>query len=68
MATEKQATDVLVENHGTIFMFRPQTEAAKAWVKENVQAEQWLGNGFAVEPRYARDLAAGMLSAGLVVK
>jgi len=61
--------DVLVENHGTIFLFKPQTEAAKQWFAENVQTEgwQWLGKGLGVDHRFAENLVAGMIEAGLEV-
>lgn len=68
-ATEIAETDVQVENHGSIFLFRILTDAAQSWVDENVSEEaQWMGNGLAVEHRYAEDLAQGMLNAGLNVK
>lgn len=61
--------DVTVANHGTIFLFKPETDAAKAWIEEHVSADaQWFGKSLAVEHRYAENLAAGMLEAGLVVQ
>ena len=47
----------------------PLSPAAKEWVDDNLALEgwQWLGAGFACEPRYAGDLAQGMSDAGLVV-
>jgi len=62
--------DVLVENHGSVFMFVPMTQEAREWVDENVGLEswQWLGGGFAVEPRCALDLANGMQADGLVLR
>ena len=58
--------DVSVENHGSIFLFRPLTEAAEQWIQDNVSDEaQYFGTALAVEHRYARDLAQGMLEAGL---
>jgi hypothetical protein len=69
-ATATAEIDVRVENHGSLFMFRVLTDAARAWVDEHVPTEdwQWMGNGFSVEHRYARDLAQGMLDDGLNVK
>lgn len=63
-------TDIQIENHSSLFLFRVLTDTARAWVKENVNLEGWqlFGNGFAVEHRYAHDLAEGMLEAGLNVK
>jgi len=64
------AIDVTVENHGTIVMVRPVSEAAQTWVKENVQLQgwQWLGGAFAVKPRRVEDLLDGMEAAGLEVQ
>ena len=60
--------DCLVENHGSIFLFRINSPAAYAWVSENVQDDaQFLGDALVVEHRYARDLAAGMQADGLVL-
>ncbi len=60
--------DVLVTNHGSIFTFRPLTERAAEWLTENVDGEvQFFGNVLAVEPRYAFDLADGLLDEGFVL-
>ena len=51
---------------GSILLFRPLTDAAREWLKENVQGDaQWFGDALVVERRYAGDLAVGMLAAGL---
>jgi hypothetical protein len=70
MSRRKPKVDVTVENHGSLFLFTPHTQAAKDWVSENVGLEswQWLGTGFAVEHRFALDLADGMLADGLEVR
>jgi hypothetical protein len=61
-------SDVRVENHGSLFVFQPLTPAAQTWIEENVSEEStWWAGGLVVEPRYARDLAAGMLADGLRV-
>jgi len=60
--------DISIENHGSIFLFRLNTQAASDWVSENVQRDaQFFGDALVVEPRYARELASGMLADGLVV-
>ena len=60
--------DVKVENHGTLFLFRLLTDAARDWVEAHVDPEaQWFGGALVVEHRYARDLAQGMLDDGLAV-
>jgi len=61
--------DVTVENHGTVFLFNLLTDAARAWVEENVPDDaQYFGGALAVEPRYARDLAQGMIDDGMTVR
>ena len=59
-------TDFTIQNEGSILLFRPLTDAAREWLKENVQEDaQWFGDALVVECRYAGDLAVGMLAAGL---
>lgn len=62
--------DVQVENHGTLFLFRPLTPKAKKWIEKNVNIEpyMWMGDAFGCEHRRAPDLASGMIKAGLVVR
>lgn len=60
--------DVTVEDHGSLAIFQPLTPAAREWIDENVQEDaQWWCDGLVVEPRYADDLADGMMDAGLEV-
>jgi len=61
--------DLLVRNEGTVFVFCPLTERARAWIDENVQTEawQWFGSALVVEHRYAWGLASGMKNARLVL-
>jgi len=59
--------DVSIENHGSIMLFRLLTPAAIDFVDVNVTESESFGNAIAVEPRYAQDLAQGMIDAGLVV-
>lgn len=61
--------DIRIENHGSLFVFWPLSESAKSWVDENVAEPTFLGGTHAivVEPRYARELADGMMADGLVV-
>lgn len=61
--------DIKVTNHGTVFLFDPRTDAGAEWIAANVSDDAlWFGGSLAVEPRYARDLAQGMLDAGLDVE
>ena len=63
------SVDILIENHGSIILFRPLCRQAKRWLQDNAQAEswQWFGGALAVEPRCAADLANGAEEAGLEV-
>jgi hypothetical protein len=61
-------SDVVVENHGSIFLFQPLTASAEAWISVHVSDDAMRYAGaLVVEPRYAHDLAAGMLADGLRV-
>jgi hypothetical protein len=68
--TTVASPDVLVHDHGTIFLLDPQTEEGKVWMRENCQAEswQWQGPCLAIEPRSAGAIVEGMLEDGLVVQ
>jgi hypothetical protein len=59
--------DITVENHGSIFLFRPESDAGKSWLEDNTDG-QWFGNALAVEHRFAYDLAQGALNDGLEVE
>jgi hypothetical protein len=61
--------DIQVENHGTILLFRPQTDAAREWLTAHVDSEaQWFGGALVVEPRYAADLAQGLEDEGFTTR
>lgn len=61
--------DVLIEDHGSIILFRLLTDAATEWVDENVSKEApYFGDSLAVERRYAHDLGYGMIGAGLEIQ
>lgn len=67
--TPPQVVDVLVEGHGSLYLFLLHTDAARSWVDEHVSDDaQWLGEALVVEHRYAADLAVGMNADGLVVR
>ena len=60
--------DFTVSNHGSIALIRPQTDAARAWLRDNVEdAAQYLGASLAVEPRFLDGLLDGIANAGLEV-
>lgn len=56
---KKIKADIQVENHGTLFLFRPLTPEGKEWLETATVTEpwQWLGGALAVEHRYANNLA-----------
>jgi hypothetical protein len=66
--------DIQIENGGTIFLFRALSDAGRKWLYENTQAEpwQWIGDAsgeaLVVEHRYAGDLAANIVAAGLEIQ
>lgn len=71
---QTEQVDVTVENHGTIFVFRLHTDAAREWADENVEVPDYMqmgpiGNGsFTCEHRCAPAIAEGMQEGGLIVR
>jgi hypothetical protein len=61
--------DFVVSNLGSVAMVRPVSDDAKIWVDENVALEswQWMGDAFAVEPRYLPHLIEGIQENGFEV-
>jgi hypothetical protein len=64
----KQKTlDLLVANHGAIFLLRPVTQAGRNWVGEHIprRCGLWFGGAIAVEHCFLRDkdAFAGVLAA-----
>lgn len=62
-----KAIDVSVENHGSVIIFRPLSDAAKSWIEEYVSREgyQPFRDALVVEPRFADNLLTGMQRDGL---
>lgn len=60
--------DFQVENHGTIFLFRPLSDVAREWVSEHLpdDAQTW-GDAVVVEHRYIADIVDGAVNDGLEV-
>ena len=62
------AVDVYITGGGNVFLFSLRTPAAHHWVDEHVsEGRLMLGNGLAVEWRYAAALVEGMQEGGLVI-
>ena len=65
-------TDILVANHGSIFVLTALTQPARDWVEEhifrgNAEVQRWGNSGFVVEPRYVEAIIDGATSEGLEV-
>jgi|SRR5580700_7954001 hypothetical protein len=63
--------DFRFENHFSICLLRPLTDAARAWVEDHIGADngyqpQWPS--VLLEPRYCGDVLVGIADAGLVVR
>ena len=67
MARTRKA-DVQIENHGSIFLFTPMNETAREWMRANIYDPILYGSSWAVEHRYAWDLAEGMKQDGLICR
>ena len=61
----KGTTDIHFEikKAGSIVLFEPLTEWASEWWEENVEDSQMIGGAYAVEHRYAEDIANGITEA-----
>lgn len=60
--------DYTVENHGTLFLVRPETDAARQHLSDHVEeAAQWWCGALVVEPRYVYQLAFDLGEAGYKV-
>ena len=61
--------DFWVQNHGSIYLLIPQTDAAKEWVEDNLPDDaQTFGAGIVVEHRYIYDIVNGIRGDGLEVE
>ena len=63
------ATDIVVENHGSVFLLRPISDSGREWIEQNITER----NGFqpywptvVVEPRYISDIVSGIQADHLV--
>jgi hypothetical protein len=59
---------IIVENHGSLYLLRPDTRTAQRWLERHVADDaQWFGGALVVEPRYVTDIVEGAREAGLEV-
>jgi hypothetical protein len=57
--------DFTVENHGTIFLLRPNTAAARQWIEDHIPDDaQKFGGAVVVEHRYIADIVQGIVNDG----
>lgn len=59
--------DAHVMTCANLFLVRPLTNRAFAWLEENTSGT-WYANVLVVKPRYLVDLVAGMCESGLSVR
>jgi hypothetical protein len=59
--------DFLVENHFSLFLLFPRSDAAKIWCDEHLPADRMTwGSGIVIECRYVWPLLEGIQNDGLV--
>ena len=64
----QQVTDARIENHGSIALLRPLTDAARDWLRDNIGDEaQYFGTALVIEPRYVEHIVEGATADGLVI-
>jgi hypothetical protein len=60
--------DLRIENHFSLFLVRPLTEAGEQWLTDTAPEDaQFLGNAMAVEPRYVQGVIDAAQNDGLEV-
>jgi hypothetical protein len=60
--------DLIVSNHGSIFLLTPVSDSGRQWVSEHIPDDaQRLGDNIAVEHRYIADIIEGAQADGLEV-
>jgi hypothetical protein len=64
--------DFQLENHGSLFLLRPLSSAAKEWMQEHLPVDepetQFWGDAIVVELRYVTPTADGIIGDGLVLR
>ena len=60
--------DFVCENHGSVFLLRPVSPAALAWIEEHLPPDRiTFGNAVVIESRYVWAILVGLQDDGLVV-
>jgi hypothetical protein len=61
--------DFSVENHFSLFLLRPLSDAARDWISEHIPDDaQVFGEAVVVEHRYIGEIVNGARADGLVVR
>jgi hypothetical protein len=60
--------DIMLSNHGSVWLVTPVTDAAREWIDDNVAADaQYFAGSLVVEPRYIAGIVRGMEEDGFTV-
>ena len=63
-----ETTDFSVQNEGSLFLLRPITSDALAWIADHLSVDvMYFGNAVVVEHRYIADIVTGIQDDGLSV-
>jgi len=68
MSLKKPIIDIEVSNLGSIFLFRPNTEAARLHLERHCPDATWFGGALVCEHRFAMDLVVALRSEGFTVE
>jgi hypothetical protein len=64
--------DFKLENHGSVFLLRPLSSAAKEWMQLNLPVDspetQFWGDAIVIEWRYVDAIVDGIIGDGLVLR
>lgn len=61
--------DLRVENHGSLYLLFPETEAGERWTEENLQeGAPMFGGATVIGHRYILDIVQGAINDGLTVE
>lgn len=68
MSAKARQVDVVIVNHGSICLLRPNNKASRGWIDQKVCWEQSWGDAIVVEPRYVPDIVLGLVRDGFKVE
>ena len=69
LPTKPPVIDFEIQNEGSIFLLRPLSEQANAWIDEHLPEDrQTFGGGVVVEHRYITSIIDGIQNDGLTIQ